>query len=370
MSSKRPIRNMDKSIFGLSIAIFSLTLATVLGLVFTVGSFIGPTFSSGAATSSKNTSAEITSSDTSSDTSSNFSSNASSNTSSNTSSSTPMSSVPSLDVNHPYYDAIIEALKYENNRTSYWFGTNRDSQNRPLRPLELQESLGKYGMTAITNDEGRIYLTFDEGYEYNNNTTKILDILAEKNCKATFFITMHFAKANPQLVRRMIDEGHVVGNHSVNHPTMPNITLEQASLEIMQLHDYVKENFGYEMKLFRPPTGAYSTATLVLAKELGYRTVEWSWAYGDYDENNQPNPEASLNNILSASHGGAIYLLHAMSNTNVEILGDVIDGWKEQGYTISAFPNISPTEPTLGSVPMNPSSEETSSGVESQDLTE
>jgi len=149
---------------------------------------------------------------------------------------------------------------------------------------------------------------------------------------------MSYVKNNPELIKRMIDEGHVVGNHSVNHKSMPTLSLEEASKEITELHNYVKENYGYEMYLFRPPMGEFSEQTLALAQSLGYRTMLWSYAYKDYDTENQPPVTEAYNKVTAASHGGAVYLLHAVSATNTALLGDAIDFWRAEGYQVGAYP--------------------------------
>ena len=165
--------------------------------------------------------------------------------------------VSTIDPNHPYYNLIKSVSSLDGTRRGYGFGLEVDAKNRPYLAQSQQREFAKYGMTAITDDSGKIYLTFDEGYEAGY-TSRILDVLKAKNCTATFFVTMYYVKSQPALVRRMINEGHVVGNHSANHPSMPTISVEKMIDEIMSLHNYVLNNFGYEMKLFRPPTGAYS----------------------------------------------------------------------------------------------------------------
>lgn len=251
--------------------------------------------------------------------------------------------VSTIDPNNPYYDILVAVDGLDRARHGYGFGIPVDANNRPKLAQENQRDYGRYGMAAITDDMSTIYLTFDEGYEAGY-TAKILDVLKEKNCTATFFITMHYAKANAGLVRRMIDEGHVVGNHSVNHPDMTTISPERMIKEIMELHEYVLEHFGYEMKLFRPPTGAYSITSLEVARLLNYQTVEWSFAYEDWDTGNQPDNSFAYDYITGRTHGGAIYLLHAVSRTNAEVLGDVIDYWRNEGYTVTAYPNVGTLE--------------------------
>ena len=216
-------------------------------------------------------------------------------------------------------------------------GLKTDEANRPLGALNPQTAYDKYGALFIGEDTKNIYLTLDEGYE-NGYTGKILDVLKENDCKAVFFVTYAYVKQNKELVQRMIDEGHVIGNHSVNHKSMPTLSLEEASREITKLHNYMLEHFQYEMYLFRPPMGEFSEQTLALCQSLGYRSVLWSFAYYDYDTAKQPEPEKALKKITQAAHGGAIYLLHAVSSTNTEILADVIQAFRENGYEVGAIP--------------------------------
>lgn len=262
----------------------------------------------------------------------------SSSVSSNPSSGTAVSSNP-YAIKYP--QAVKAADGYDRTNIPFSFGNVVDSLNRPLNAYNQQIQYGHLGMVTLTGEENIIYLTFDEGYE-NGYTPKILDTLKEKNVKAVFFVTLSYVKKQPDLVRRMINEGHVVGNHSVTHPVMTTLSPEEVVEEIMGLHEYMLEHFGYEMHLFRPPTGAYSEATLAQAKALGYRTVEWSFAYADWNTDNQPDPTESKQTILKKAHDGAVYLLHAVSKTNTEILGDVIDGFRSQGYTLSLYPNTPP----------------------------
>jgi peptidoglycan-N-acetylmuramic acid deacetylase len=231
--------------------------------------------------------------------------------------------------------------------TGHGYGPgNTSGGNRPAYPGPLQEKYGKYGANFIAPDNGNIYLTFDCGYEHtatdeNGNkyrvTEKILDVLKEKNVKAVFFVTMYYVKDQPDLVQRMISEGHTVGNHSNNHPVMPTLSIDKMVYEIQSLHNYVKEKFGYEMNLFRFPTGEYSTRSLAVVQTLGYKSVHWSFAYVDYDTENQPDTQKALEKVTGSHHSGAIYLLHAISTTNASILGDAIDFFRAEGYSIELF---------------------------------
>ena len=185
---------------------------------------------------------------------------------------------------------------------------------------------------AMGNSEDKfVYLTFDEGYEAGY-TPQILDILKENNVKAAFFITGHYLNTKPELVKRMIDEGHIVGNHTVNHPSMPDLDNEKLKDEVARLHIAVFEKFGYEMKYLRPPKGEFSQKTLYLTKSLGYTTVMWSFAYDDWDENKQGREDYAKAKILSNTHNGEVILLHANSKDNTNILNEIINEIKNQGY--------------------------------------
>lgn len=235
----------------------------------------------------------------------------------------------------------------ELDNTGHGYGPgNTSGGNRPAYPDPLQEKYGKYDANFIAPANGKIYLTFDCGYEHtatdeNGNkyrvTEKILDVLKEKNVKAVFFVTMYYVKDQPDLVKRMINEGHTVGNHTNNHPVMPTLSIDKMVYEIQSLHDYVKEKFGYEMNLFRFPTGEYSTRSLAVVQTLGYKSVHWSFAYVDYDTENQPDTQKALEKVTGSHHSGAIYLLHAISTTNASILGDAIDFFRAEGYSIELF---------------------------------
>lgn len=219
-------------------------------------------------------------------------------------------------------------------------GGDLDQWNRPAGCLQYQEKYGKYNAYFISDEPEKkvIYLTMDEGYEYGCSE-RILNTLKEKNVHAVFFITKAYAKQNPELVQRMIDEGHEVGNHSVTHPSagLPSQDIAQQTNEVTENHQYVKDQFGYDMHLFRYPAGKFSEQSLALLNNLNYKSVFWSFAYLDYDVENQPDPVESLQKIMDRLHPGAIYLLHAESETNTQILGDFIDQVRAQGYEFKVF---------------------------------
>lgn len=232
----------------------------------------------------------------------------------------------------------------DNTCIGYGQGRDTDDMNRPYGAVDFNARYGRYGAYAISDDDFRLVpvsgsdksvcLTFDQGYE-NGYTASVLDTLKEKNVKAVFFLTGDYASREQELVKRMIDEGHIIGNHGMKHASLPSLSCSGAVEEILSLHDYVKDNYNYEMKLFRPPCGEYSEQKIALVNSLGYRTLFWSFAYCDWDVNNQPDAGEALKRTTEAAHDGAVYLLHSVSATNCEILPKLIDDLRSQGYEFS-----------------------------------
>ncbi len=235
---------------------------------------------------------------------------------------------------------IAKALTLDafNEKICYGQGHETDGKNRPTAAVTAQEKYGALGGLFIGGENDKtVYLTFDEGYE-NNLTGQILDTLKSKNVTATFYVTLDYAKSNPQLIRRMINEGHSVGNHTCTHPSLPDLSDEEVFEELKGLHSYIEKNFnGYKMTSVRPPNGEFSARTITVANNFGYKTVLWSFAYADWDVNAQPDKAEAFERITQATHNGAVYLLHAVSKTNAEILGDVIDYWLENGYEVKSI---------------------------------
>ena len=223
-------------------------------------------------------------------------------------------------------------------KVCYGQGYETDSDNRPVGAIQAQEKYGSYGGRFIFGkDDKTICLTFDEGYE-NGCTGKILDILKEKKVTATFYVTLDYVKSSPELVQRMINEGHEVGNHSCTHPSLPDISDDTVFEEIHGLETYISDNFGgYKTVTMRPPRGEFSVRTLRIAKNMGYDTVLWSFAYNDWNTDAQPDRDTAYRRITSATHNWAVYLLHAVSETNTAILPDVIDYWLDNGYTVKSI---------------------------------
>ena len=221
-----------------------------------------------------------------------------------------------------------------------------------------QDFLAKYNAFFIGDtSEKNIYLTFDAGFE-NGNTEKILDALKKHNAPACFFLVGNYLETNPELVNRMVEEGHIVGNHTMHHPDMAAIgTKEAFTEELTALEELYKDVTGQDMlKIYRPPQGRYSQSNLEMAKELGYTTVFWSLAYVDWYENQQPTKEEAFNKLLPRIHDGAIVLLHSTSKTNGEIMDDLLSKWEEQGYTFRPITELtlsSRNSPTSASGEMN-----------------
>lgn len=216
-------------------------------------------------------------------------------------------------------------------KIGWGLGKETDGENRPLDAVNAEERYKNLSARFLPAGK-KICLTFDEGYE-NGYTAEILDVLAQRNVKAVFFVTYDYCRTEPALVQRMIDEGHVVGNHSYTHPSMPDCSENEMIEEVTVLHDYVAAQFGYEMSLFRFPKGEFSENALSVVQRLGYTSVFWSFAYSDWDTAAQPDPAAALRKIKDSTHSG-IYLLHAVSSTNAQILGDLLDYWKSEGYAV------------------------------------
>lgn len=230
--------------------------------------------------------------------------------------------------------ALIGSIQaYADTAIGYGQGTQVNAENMPLGALDFDAEYSKYNAYATTPDRNRIIITFDQGYE-NGFTSQILDTLKEKNVTAIFFLTGDYAKKETELVNRMIAEGHMLGNHGMTHASLPLLDKNSAKEEIMSLHNYVLENYNYNMQYFRCPCGEYSENALQIVQELNYKTIFWSGAHVDWLTDKQPNPEQSLEKLIASAHGGEILLLHSVSETNAKILGDLIDALREQGYIL------------------------------------
>lgn len=186
-----------------------------------------------------------------------------------------------------------------------------------------------------------IYLTFDAGFE-NGNTEPILDALKKHNVKGTFFVVGHYLETAPELIQRMVEEGHIVANHTYHHPDMSKIS-DKGSFEkeMQEMEDLYKEITGEEMtKFYRPPQGKYSISNLKMAKDMGYKTFFWSLAYVDWYQDDQPTHEEAYGKLLKRIHPGAIVLLHSTSKTNGEIMDELLTKWEEMGYTFGTLEEL------------------------------
>lgn len=220
-----------------------------------------------------------------------------------------------------------------------WYYMAKGKGNIAEQPKEstdfLKDCAGYY--VGDTNQKV-IYLTFDEGYE-NGNTGKILDILNETKVPAAFFVTKPYIDSQPDLIKRMVNEGHIVGNHSVHHPSMASIhDKEKFKAEFTGVEEAYKTLIGSDMpKYFRPPMGKYSRESLEMTKELGYKTIFWSFAYKDWLVDSQPSESYAIEKITNGGHPGCIMLLHAVSITNTKVLKNVIESLKADGYVFKSL---------------------------------
>ncbi len=202
-----------------------------------------------------------------------------------------------------------------------------------------QELIYKYNACFLdrkhtdNSEEKALYLTFDVGYE-NGNVEKILDVLRDEDVKGAFFVLSHFVEKNTDLVLRMINEGHLVCNHTANHINLAKASKCDAEKSIKRLEEIYKEKTGENLApFFRFPEGTYSERALELVNSMGYKSVFWSLAYADWDDKKQPDEQKAINLLLNNTHNGAIILLHPTSRTNVNILPYLIREWKKEGYS-------------------------------------
>lgn len=229
----------------------------------------------------------------------------------------------------------IEPIASGNNKKkSHSYGVAKDGKANEIS-INAQNYFDTNKIKAFCldtkNDKKVMYLTFDCGYE-NGYTAKILDVLKEKGVNAAFFCTLPQVKDNPDLIKRMIDEGHVVGNHSVTHPSFAEISETQITEEIKGMEDYLKANFNYSEPYFRFPKGEYTDNALRVVEKMGYTSVFWSLAYADWDLNNQKGEQYAFEKVTSRFHPGAVILLHSVSPDNANALSNIIDEARKQGY--------------------------------------
>ena len=225
--------------------------------------------------------------------------------------------------------------------TGSWGLSFRREGDAPIGNAGVDQ-LKSYDAAYIGNTgEKVLYLTFDAGYE-NGCTAQILDILKAEEVPAAFFLVGNYIEKNADLVRRMVEEGHIVGNHTASHPDMSKITDQAAfAKELAEVETLFREITGKELpKYYRPPQGIYSEENLKYAQALGYQTVFWSLAYADWDNNKQPSHTYALEKLMSRTHNGAVILLHSTSKTNAQIFDQLLTQWKSQGYQFQTIDTL------------------------------
>ena len=235
---------------------------------------------------------------------------------------------------------VIDGFSYNSARTdlktdkiSHSYGVAENSEPHEIS-VASQKFFDENNFNALTvdlNTQNHVYLTFDVGYD-NGYTEIILDILKEKNVKAAFFCTVDEMKSNPRAVARMINEGHIVGNHTENHPATDELEPEEIINEVLGFDNYIRTNFGYSSPYFRFPKGEYSEKALDVINSMGYMCVFWSLAYADWDTENQKGREYAIKTVTERIHPGAVILLHAVSRDNAEALAEIIDNIRNSGY--------------------------------------
>ena len=226
-------------------------------------------------------------------------------------------------------------LASDTNKTIDW-GLGFGVEGKQPTGTSTVSEMKKYDAYYMGSPEEKvIYITFDCGYE-NGNTPKILDALKKHNVKGTFFVVGHFLESSPELVKRMVEEGHAVGNHTYHHRDMPKISGKQEfQKELNDVASKFKEVTGKEIdSYYRPPQGKYNINNLNMAKELGYKTFFWSLAYADWNVDKQPTNSYAIDKLTKRIHNGAVVLLHNTSKTNGEILDELLTKWEEMGYEV------------------------------------
>ena len=227
--------------------------------------------------------------------------------------------------------------------TTVWFFKRTNDHTQPIcdtRFSFLENYRAYYVDRRSTADDKVMYITFDAGYE-NGNIASIMDTLREKQVPASFFILQNLVYKNKDLLDRMVNEGHLICNHTAHHKNMAKVTKDDFAAELAEMEKVYREGTGRELaKYYRPPEGSFTEDNLKWAEELGYTTVFWSFAYADWDNGRQPDPQAAIRKILDATHPGEIILLHPTSATNAQIIGTLIDAWRADGYRFETLANL------------------------------
>ena len=238
-----------------------------------------------------------------------------------------------LGVVRVFYEAAVP--------TASWGLSFRQEGSAPVGTAGM-EQLRQYDAAYLGDTREKVlYLTFDAGYE-NGCTEQVLDTLKKHQVRAAFFLVGNYIERNADLVRRMVEEGHIVGNHTMHHYDMSRLSgKETFSKELTDLEELFRQTTGKELpKFYRPPQGVYSQDNLKMAKELGYKTVFWSLAYVDWLNDKQPTREEAFRKLLPRTHNGAVVLLHSTSKTNAEILDDLLTQWENLGYRFGTLEEL------------------------------
>ena len=231
--------------------------------------------------------------------------------------------------------------EYDNTKYEWWFRRNTTHEQSGSGEGFDIDPFGAYYVDEQATEEDKVfYLTFDCGYEMGF-TPGILDVLKKYNAPATFFVTQSFLTSHPDYVKRMKEEGHLVGNHTVKHLSMPEMTVEQIQNELNTVAETMLELTGYEIdSFFRPPMGEYSKRTLQVTKDMGYKSIFWSIAYYDYDVNDQPGKEYVINHFKDYHHNGCIALIHNTSESNAQALEEVLQLLLDEGYRFGSLEEL------------------------------
>lgn len=239
-------------------------------------------------------------------------------------------------------DPLPVFLNLDNTKHGWGYRPNSEHKT-PEMPQSTVNLLKKYSGYYVGDTSSKvIYLTFDEGYE-NGYTGKILDILKANSVPAAFFVTRPYITKNPDLIKRMVEEGHIVGNHTSNHPSMPDKTGDPEAFkkEFTVVEDLYKELTGKDMpKFFRPPMGEYSEKSLAMTQQLGYKSIFWSFAHRDWLVDDQPDVNTTYTRVMNGVHNGEIMLLHAVSKSNTEALDSILKDLKAQGYRFASLEEL------------------------------
>ena len=240
------------------------------------------------------------------------------------------------------YPRLLQAISVLTGGSADNWGLSFQTEGAAPTGNATQEFLSGYDAYYLGDTtEKTIYLTFDAGFE-NGYTEQILDTLKKHQVPAAFFLVGTYIRDNPDLVKRMVDDGHIVGNHTNTHPDMSEISTEASfSEELKATEEYFKQVTNQEMpKFYRPPQGKYSEQNLAMAQSMGYKTIFWSLAYVDWYADDQPSAEEAFSKLLPRIHNGAIVLLHSTSATNAEILDELLTKWEEAGYSFKSLNDL------------------------------